>query len=290
MSSGLARHGGFRSSGSMRCHRRRTDRKRRSPSCWSSGAAASHYLVPITAIILCVFVAVYLSYRQTIEAYPGGGGSYTVASQNLGPYPGLLAASALSLDYILNVAVGISAGVGAIVSAIPSLLRYTLPLGLRNPAVADGRQSPRHSGVGTHLPPAHLSLRRHARSRDRAGVGSDHPDAWPSGGGHASSIPGACDRSSHHVASGPIICERHDGDDGRRSGQQRRAAVSRPFGADGESDAHRDRRAPGRSCSPGSLISARSTTSPPLRRVPKAIRACSRSSPAPCSGTACSTS
>jgi amino acid transporter len=73
---------------------------------------------------------VYLSYRQTIEAYPGGGGSYTVASQNLGPYPGLLAASALSLDYILNVAVGISAGVGAVVSAIPSLLRYTLPLSL----------------------------------------------------------------------------------------------------------------------------------------------------------------
>ncbi len=94
------------------------------------GAAASHYLIPITAVILCVFVAVYLSYRQTIEAYPGGGGSYTVASQNLGPYPGLLAASALSLDYILNVAVGISAGVGAIVSAIPSLLRYTLPLSL----------------------------------------------------------------------------------------------------------------------------------------------------------------
>ena len=94
------------------------------------GAAASHYLVPITALILCVFVAVYLSYRQTIEAYPGGGGSYTVASQNLGPYPGLLAASALSLDYVLNVAVGISAGVGAIVSAIPSMLRYTLPLSL----------------------------------------------------------------------------------------------------------------------------------------------------------------
>lgn len=92
------------------------------------GASASRYLVPITAIILVVFIAVYLSYRQTIEAYPGGGGSYTVASENLGRFPGLLAASALSLDYILNVAVGISAGVGAVVSAVPALLPYTLPL------------------------------------------------------------------------------------------------------------------------------------------------------------------
>ena len=70
----------------------------------------------------------YLSYRQTIDAYPNGGGSYTVASENLGRFPGLLAASALSLDYILNVAVAVSAGVGAIVSAAPMLLPYTLPL------------------------------------------------------------------------------------------------------------------------------------------------------------------
>ncbi len=62
---------------------------------------------------------VYLSYRQTIAAYPGGGGSYTVATENLGAYPGLLAAAALMIDYILVVAVGISAGVGALVSAVP---------------------------------------------------------------------------------------------------------------------------------------------------------------------------
>jgi amino acid transporter len=92
------------------------------------GAAASRYIAPITAIILVVLFAVYLSYRQTIEAYPNGGGSYTVASQNLGRYPGLLAAAALSLDYILNVAVAISSGVGAIVSAVPVLLPYTVPL------------------------------------------------------------------------------------------------------------------------------------------------------------------
>ncbi|HKV39642.1 MAG TPA: APC family permease, partial [Blastocatellia bacterium] len=68
----------------------------------------------------------YVSYRQTIEAYPAGGGSYTVAKTNLGTGAGLLAGAALILDYILNVAVGISAGVGALISAVPRLHSYTL--------------------------------------------------------------------------------------------------------------------------------------------------------------------
>jgi amino acid transporter len=92
------------------------------------GAAATGYLAPITAIIIAILLAVYFSYRQTIAAYPNGGGSYTVAAENLGRHAGLLAASALSLDYILNVAVAIAAGVGQIVSAVPGLLRFTLPL------------------------------------------------------------------------------------------------------------------------------------------------------------------
>jgi amino acid transporter len=66
--------------------------------------------------ILAVLALVHFSYRQTISAYPNGGGSYTVASENLGHWPGPLAASALALDYILNVAVAISAGVGAVMS------------------------------------------------------------------------------------------------------------------------------------------------------------------------------
>src|SRR5262249_7258017 len=70
----------------------------------------------------------FFSYRQTIAAYPGGGGSYTVARENLGPRAALLAGAALALDYVLNVAVGISAGVGALVSALPSALPWTLPL------------------------------------------------------------------------------------------------------------------------------------------------------------------
>jgi amino acid transporter len=92
------------------------------------GAAAAAYILPISASIIVLLVIVYFSYRQTIAAYPGGGGSYTVASENLGVYPGLLAAAALMIDYVLTVAVGISAGVGALVSAAPSLLPHTLAI------------------------------------------------------------------------------------------------------------------------------------------------------------------
>jgi amino acid transporter len=92
------------------------------------GAAGVAYTVPISASIIVLLTIVYFSYRQTIEAYPGGGGSYTVARQNLGVSAGLLAASALLIDYVLVVAVRISAGVGALVSAVPSLQPHTLML------------------------------------------------------------------------------------------------------------------------------------------------------------------
>src|ERR1017187_7512866 len=90
------------------------------------GLMGIHYIVPIISAILILLVIVYFSYRQTIAAYPGGGGSYTVAHENLGVFPGLLAAAALMIDYVLTAAVGISAGVGALVSAAPSLLPHTL--------------------------------------------------------------------------------------------------------------------------------------------------------------------
>src|SRR5215471_18864512 len=92
------------------------------------GAAGIAYILPISLSIIVLLAIVYFSYRQTIQAYPGGGGSYTVARQNLGASAGLLAAAALMIDYILVVAVGISAGVGALVSAVPSLQPHTLPL------------------------------------------------------------------------------------------------------------------------------------------------------------------
>ncbi len=92
------------------------------------GMAGSVYVWPITIGIVILLGIVYFSYRQTISAYPQGGGSYTVATENLGEAVGLLAAAALMIDYVLTAAVGISAGVGALVSAVPSLQSRTLPL------------------------------------------------------------------------------------------------------------------------------------------------------------------
>jgi amino acid transporter len=92
------------------------------------GAAGLAYITPITILIVILLGIVYFSYRQTIAAYPQGGGSYTVAHENLGVHTGLLAAAALMIDYVLNVAVGISAGVGALVSAVPSLHPHTLAM------------------------------------------------------------------------------------------------------------------------------------------------------------------
>jgi amino acid transporter len=92
------------------------------------GAEGLHLIRPIMAAILVLLAVLYTSYRQTIEAYPNNGGSYIVAKENLGANAGLLAASALMIDYVLNVAVGISAGIGALTSAIPQLHPYTLEL------------------------------------------------------------------------------------------------------------------------------------------------------------------
>ncbi len=92
------------------------------------GMAGVVYIWPISISIVVLLGIVYFSYRQTIEAYPQGGGSYTVASENLGTWAGLLAAASLMVDYILTAAVGISAGVGALVSAVPSLQKHTLSM------------------------------------------------------------------------------------------------------------------------------------------------------------------
>ena len=92
------------------------------------GAAGLTLIFPITVAIVILLGIVYFSYRQTIAAYPNGGGSYTVARENLGTNAGLLAAAALMTDYVLNVAVGISAGTGALISAVPALEPYTLAL------------------------------------------------------------------------------------------------------------------------------------------------------------------
>src|ERR1700732_264300 len=92
------------------------------------GLLGVRYIIPVSAAIITLLVIVYFSYRQTIAAYPSGGGSYTVARFNLGAPASLLAAAALLADYILTAAVGISAGVGALVSAVPSLFPPTVSI------------------------------------------------------------------------------------------------------------------------------------------------------------------
>ncbi|HEY5490553.1 MAG TPA: APC family permease [Gemmatimonadaceae bacterium] len=92
------------------------------------GATALNYVIGVSGVIVALLALVALSYRQTIFAYPAGGGSYTVAKENLGTSPGLIAAAALLTDYILTVAVSISSGVAAITSAYPSLAPHAVGL------------------------------------------------------------------------------------------------------------------------------------------------------------------
>jgi amino acid transporter len=89
-----------------------------------AGPRALSYLLPIGVGIAALILIVITSYRQTIRAYPQGGGAYIVAKENLGTYPALLAGAALMVDYILTVAVSVAAGIAALTSALPALYPY----------------------------------------------------------------------------------------------------------------------------------------------------------------------
>ncbi len=95
-----------------------------------AGAAGLAHAIDLAIVITALLAIVTISYRQTIVAYPAGGGSYTVARENLGDTPGLTAAAALLLSYLLNAAVSLTAGVAAIASAYPALWPYRVPLAL----------------------------------------------------------------------------------------------------------------------------------------------------------------
>lgn len=94
----------------------------------AAGSSALGLSLPIAVAIIILLGIVVLSYRQTIRAYPQGGGSYIVARENLGLYPGLVAGGSLMIDYILTVTVSISAGTAALTSAIPALQPFTVSL------------------------------------------------------------------------------------------------------------------------------------------------------------------
>src|SRR5439155_3210945 len=95
-----------------------------------AGAGALVLTMPLTIAIVLVLAIVVASYQQTIRAYPKGGGSYIVTSDNLGPIPSLVAAGALLTDYVLTVAVSIAAGVAALTSIFPGLFAHRVALGV----------------------------------------------------------------------------------------------------------------------------------------------------------------
>ncbi len=95
-----------------------------------AGSAQLNLSLPIAGAIILLMLAVALGYRQVIRAYPQGGGSYMVATENLGSLPGLLAGAGLILDYTLTVTVSVAAGMAAVTSAMPSLAEATIPIGV----------------------------------------------------------------------------------------------------------------------------------------------------------------
>src|SRR2546422_293017 len=95
-----------------------------------AGTAALHYSLGISLVIVGLVAILTVSYRQTIYAYPSGGGAYVVAKCTLGEHPGLVAAAALLIDYVLTVAVSVAAGIAAITSAVPELHEHRVGLGL----------------------------------------------------------------------------------------------------------------------------------------------------------------
>src|SRR5438874_10913215 len=95
-----------------------------------AGTVALSYSIPISIAIAVLIAVVVSSYRQTIRAYPQGGGSYIVTKDNLGTLPGVISGGALLIDYVLTVAVSVAAGVAALTSAVPWLYPYRIVLGV----------------------------------------------------------------------------------------------------------------------------------------------------------------
>ncbi len=144
-----------------------------------AGIGALGYVFPISIAIVTLMAIVTISYEQTIHAYPGGGGAYIVARDNLGELPAQAAGAALLTDYILTVAVSISSGVAQITSAFPNLYQY--PRGNRGQpgAARDADQPARRQRVGHGLCHPHLFLRdHHVYHRGCTAFSATLPAAW----------------------------------------------------------------------------------------------------------------
>lgn len=151
-----------------------------------AGSGALALSLPIGLAIAALLAIVALSYVQTVHAYPGGGGAYTVARENLGVLPGLVAGAALLNDYVLTVAVSVSAGVAAITSAIPELYPWRVALALGTVAfvtlinLRGTRESGRVFAIPTYMFIVTLAILI-VSGLVRLLVGGGAPEAAPSG-------------------------------------------------------------------------------------------------------------
>lgn len=124
----------------------------------TAGTAFLGWSLPITLAIIGLLIILTISYQQTIHSYPSGGGAYIVVRENLGTAPGLVAGAALLIDYVLTVAVSISAGVAAITSAFPELLPPSRGPSTDCYCLYHHCQPARGAGICYHFRRPHLSL------------------------------------------------------------------------------------------------------------------------------------
>ena len=134
------------------------------------GIAAWGKLPPLAIVVALLLVIVVLSYRQTIHAYPSGGGAYIVSRENLGEMPSLVAGASLLTDYILTVAVSVAGGVLAIQSAFDFDSQWRVPLVPADDHGHDARQPARAARVGRSVRPTDLPLHRDVDAADRGRV------------------------------------------------------------------------------------------------------------------------
>ena len=168
-----------------------------------AGFVSLQYLVPLAWIVVLLLAIVATSYRQTIRAYPSGGGSYVVARENLGVWPSLVAGSSLLVDYVLTVAVSVSAGVAAITSAVDGLADARVLLCIIAIAIIAIANLPRREGVGACIRSAdvcvHHFFGRVARRRSDEVV-LRRPRAHTCGSGASRG-----DQQEHRVCSGGVV-------------------------------------------------------------------------------------
>ncbi len=178
-----------------------------------AGTAAFVYSVPIAIAITALMVIVTISYEQTIHAYPGGGGAYIVARDNLGELPAQTAGAALLTDYILTVAVSISSGVAQITSAFPDLYPYRVWIAVWPGFLHHVRESARSEGIGCYLRHPNLLLCG-CHDLDRRDWLSPLGDRQPGNGCESARNGGGNGRHSHYTLLDPAcFFKRHVGFD-----------------------------------------------------------------------------